>query len=113
MICTVEDFKKQYPDIDRSDEEIQSAIETASQFIEKVTSTTFEEPLPYSDLLNLACRKIAYYELFPEKKERLGITEERLEGYSYARAKTPLFYGDPEIDRILALYFEGVRAGAG
>ena len=113
MICTVEDFRKQYPDVDKTDEEITSAIETATAFIEKVVGKSFDDPLPFSDLLNVACRKIAYYELFPERKERLGILEERLEGYSYTKEKIPSFYGDYEIDRILALYFKGVRFGAG
>ena len=113
MICTVDDFKLQYPDVDKTDEEIQRAVDFASTFIEKIISETFESPLPFSHPLNLACRKIAYYELFPEKKERLGIVEERLEGYSYTKANVPSIYGDPEIDKILALYMKGVRIGAG
>ena len=113
MICTIDDIRKAYPDLTATDEQIQDAANTASAFIEKVTGKAFEEPLPYHHPLNLACRKIAWYELHPDKKERLGVEEERLEGYSYTRAKTPVIYGDPEVDRILALYIEGVRVGAG
>ena len=112
MICTVEDFKKRYS-TDKTDEEIAAAIELASEYIKKVTGKTFDEPLPFSHPLNLVCCKIAYYELFPEKKERLGVVEERIEGYSYSKGKWPVIYGDPEIDRILALYIEGVRMSAG
>ena len=46
-------------------------------------------------------------------KEKLGIKEERLEGYSYSRGDVPIIYGDVEVDRILALFRERVRIGAG
>lgn len=119
--ATLEDVRKEGVDESVTDEQIQSAIDLATEKMNLLTGRTFEEPIP--KLMTRACVLMAIRFYIPstsevrEMMEELAfsrrVVEETTDGHSYklnSGVTDAFFTGDTEIDEILSLYRRSIKA---